>query len=207
MSISKQSLTLVTALVVSVSCATLLFLFLLKSTTFESALFNFIPASSRQESLERKLVSMQVRKYFFYDQPLSPAIFTERERVHLSDVKGLFRSVEIITAGLSLGTIFLLYAVRKRKEQIGFVLRTAGMLGLLFLILGGGGLILFFEQAFFAFHTLVFRNDFWLLDPVVHILIRAYPERFFYLFLAVYLCLLAVLYGLLWFFGRRRSVA
>lgn len=203
----KHAFAIVTALMISISCATLLFVLLLKSTTFERALFGFIPASSRQEVFERELVSSQIRKFFFYDKLVSPTIFAERERVHLADVKGLFRSVEIIAAGFMLGTIFLLSVIRKQKGQIGSALRTAGMLGLSLLVLGGGGLILFFEQAFFTFHTLVFRNDFWQLDPAVHILIRAYPEQFFYLFFAAYLCILAALYGLLCFFGQRRSVA
>lgn len=201
----KHALVLVTALIISISCAILLFLFLLKSTGFERALFGLISVSSRQESFERALVSLQVRGYFFHDRRLSTLVFTERERMHLSDVKGLFGYLGLIAAACSLCTVLLLYAVRKRRGQIGMTLRIAGKLGLSLLVLGGGGLILFFEQAFFTFHTIVFRNDFWLLDPAVHILIRAYPERFFYLFFAAYLCLLALLYNALWFFVRRRS--
>ncbi|MBI4090553.1 MAG: TIGR01906 family membrane protein [Candidatus Komeilibacteria bacterium] len=185
--------------------ALFLFSILLKSEKFENLLFAATPVAI-EETSERYLVSHSVRSYFFSNPPLPDTLFTERERKHLGDVKALFKFIEMGTAIGFVASVIALLAVRK-KNTTAEVMRRAGAYGFLTVALGGGAAALFFDQAFFGLHTLIFSNDVWQLDPAKHALIRAYPEGFFYLFFTAYVSMLAAVYGALWFAARRRRAA
>ncbi|MBI2919422.1 MAG: TIGR01906 family membrane protein [Chloroflexi bacterium] len=112
-------------------------------------------------------------------------LFTEREIVHMVDVKALVHKVYWV-AGLSLvylaGYAALHLALRRRRSEVRALLRLAlygGLLTLAILAVLGLWSLVGFGGLFYLFHILSFSNPFWQLDPRQHMLIRLFPEGFF----------------------------
>ena len=111
-------------------------------------------------------------------------LFTEREVVHMRDVKGLivFNS-RLMWASLGvLATYAFVAALRWRFKAGPRLARTAfgGALVTIALLLALGlGALVGFDQLFLQFHLISFANDFWQLDPRQHYLIAMFPEAFF----------------------------
>lgn len=99
--------------------------------------------------------------------------YTERELVHLEDVKGLFDLLNVIIYMIA----FIILAILIfNKEKLSDVLMISGGITILIILI----LSMFnFESLFTRFHELIFTNDYWLLDENT-LLIRTYPTGFFY---------------------------
>ena len=99
--------------------------------------------------------------------------FTEEEILHMIDVKRIIRYVFILLI-ISLVTLFALF--KKIKFKI-----VSNALILSFVALSIIGTILYFnfDRSFYIFHKIFFRNQYWLL-PENDMLIRMFPENFFY---------------------------
>lgn len=113
-------------------------------------------------------------------------LFTEREVLHMVDVKALVRGVvrgqEIAFVGIV--TFIAVAAWRERWEaarRVGAVMMagsalTFGVLGALVVLS-----LVDFETLFLQFHLVSFQgNDYWLLDPRVHNLIAMFPPPFWF---------------------------
>lgn len=139
-------------------------------------------------------------------------LFTERELVHLRDVRGLVQLdyfVQLLT--LSLIVVFGVILVMCRKEARwrrltrGLLWGSALTLGLIIMLALWS--LLNFDQLFLLFHLIGFPNDYWLLDPSQHYLIRLFPQGFFYqaaLFIAGATLVEALIVGSI-AFGVRKS--
>jgi len=112
-------------------------------------------------------------------------LFTEREIIHLQDVRALVRLdyfVQFLT--LALIVVFGLTLVlgwkeaRWRRLIEGLLWGSALTLGLIIILALWS--LLSFDQFFLLFHLIGFPNDYWLLDPSQHYLIRLFPQGFFY---------------------------
>lgn len=129
---------------------------------------------------DQELLDIRVRRGVT-DQPL----FTEREILHMRDVKELvlgFDRVRLISGLLLLGFVgaSLLGARREGLVFIGDGLALGGALTLGLFILGGLALLVGFDRLFLLFHLVSFRNNLWQLDPAQHNLIRLFPEPFWF---------------------------
>jgi integral membrane protein (TIGR01906 family) len=125
----------------------------------------------------------QVIKYFFNNESNLNIkdkngnnlnnFFTEEEILHMIDVKRIIRYVFILLI-ISLVTLFALF--KKIKFKI-----VSNALILSFVALSIIGTILYFnfDRSFYIFHKIFFRNQYWLL-PENDMLIRMFPENFFY---------------------------
>ena len=142
--------------------------------------------------------------------------FTEREILHMEDVRDLFVGAQQLRAGalvLILAGAALLWILRDRKDK-GSALRIfcRGMLlgtGLMLVLAALLGVVLAtdFSNAFVTFHHIFFDNDLWILDPRVDMLVNIVPEGFFFdtaaRILGLFLGALVLLCGLsLWYLGR-----
>lgn len=143
-----------------------------------------------------------IHSYLFYQKPFLPLFFTEHEKMHMYDVRNLFglaRFVMIVTwiAGVYFS---LLSAGAQSFTRVVIYSAYVGIAGM-----GIGGIFvwLYFDQLFTTFHVLSFANDLWLLDPEIHILIRAYPPEFFEQFVLVTLTVILATFTLLLFVSRR----
>jgi len=130
-------------------------------------------------------------------------LFTQREVIHLRDVKGLIRRVYWV-AGLSLAYLVGyagLWIARRRRAGIRELLRLpvwGAVLTLGLLLVLGLWAIVGFSGLFYLFHLVSFSNPFWMLDPRQHYLIQIFPQGFFYratLFIAAATAAEAILLG------------
>ena len=108
--------------------------------------------------------------------------FNERELTHLRDCLGLFDLLRKVRGRLIPWAILLIvggvYILRDRKR-----IRLCAWLSPLILVLPLGAFAIYaisdFDRAFTLFHSLLFTNDLWLLDPATDLLIRICPESMF----------------------------
>ncbi len=107
-------------------------------------------------------------------------LFTERERLHMVDVQGLFRGGFTIALTCFAGALAALVFYR-RYQAAGALPGYLLGCGLFFAALLAMGLwaLIDFSGWFTTMHTLVFTNDLWLLDPADSMLIRMLPQNFF----------------------------
>lgn len=140
--------------------------------------------------------SRQIRDYFNNDAEtldvrvvvggLLRSIYSEREVLHMSDVKGLVRGV------YRLGELSALYLFafaiagmffepwRRSLRRTAWHMAMGGAVTLGLVMLVGLGALAGFERLFLAFHELSFSNDLWQLNPRTDYLIAMFPEGFFF---------------------------
>lgn len=109
--------------------------------------------------------------------------FSEREKLHLADVRILFmKAVQIRRIGYIIGILSVGILMFLKKGSLQILSRAFQWVSALFL-LGTGSLAVIgalnFTKAFTVFHELFFSNDLWILDPSVDLLINMVPEPFF----------------------------
>lgn len=107
-------------------------------------------------------------------------VFNERERMHMEDVRALFRLERRVCAAALAGGVALLalglWGRRKRARGLAICfLAGACLLALAALWLARQD----FNALFLRFHHLLFTNDLWLLNPATDAMIRMYPQAFF----------------------------
>ena len=116
---------------------------------------------------------------------LSRAAFSEKENLHMEDVRGLVRLLHVIrlvAGALFFGLTGILLVHMQRRGDGPSLLRGAALGAGLFLLLGAGltfAAVSDFDRLFIAFHRLFFHNNLWLLNPQTDLLIALMPETFF----------------------------
>jgi integral membrane protein (TIGR01906 family) len=135
----------------------------------------------------------QIRTYFFStDEPLdvrltvdgeSISLYTERETLHMQDVKKLVADVSRVQEGAFLFLFIFAtlgffapsidFSTRLRKLVIRGSLITYGIIGAVAAVS-----VVWFEPMFRLFHELGFANDLWQLDPITSNLLKMFPYNF-----------------------------
>ncbi|MBI2166224.1 MAG: DUF1461 domain-containing protein [Chloroflexi bacterium] len=139
-------------------------------------------------------VAREFRSYFYSGEArlnvrvniggVEGPLFKEREIDHMVDVKGLVRRVYRTQEG-SLAYVVLYVLAGLILWRKGFLtvlargLLRGSLLTLAFLAVAGVTAVVAFPWAFYLFHLLGFRNEFWQLDPAVYNLTRIFPEGYF----------------------------
>ena len=138
----------------------------------------------------------QIRDYFNNDAEeldvrvvvggILRSIYSEREVLHMSDVKDLVRGV------YRLGELSALYLFafavagmffepwRRSLRRTAWHMAMGGAVTLGLVVLVGLGALAGFERLFLAFHEVSFSNDLWQLNPRTDYLIAMFPEGFFF---------------------------
>ncbi|MDP6064774.1 MAG: TIGR01906 family membrane protein [SAR202 cluster bacterium] len=138
----------------------------------------------------------QIRDYFNNDAEeldvrvvvggILRSIYSEREVLHMSDVKDLVRGV------YRLGELSALYLFafavagmffepwRRSLHRTAWHMAMGGAVTLGLVVLVGLGVLAGFERLFLAFHEVSFSNDLWQLNPRTDYLIAMFPEGFFF---------------------------
>lgn len=111
-------------------------------------------------------------------------LFTEREVLHLKEVKGLIGlcyHLQEATFGYlaAFAVAGFIWQRRRFLPRLAKLASGAGALSVALLILLGIGALVNFEGLFLGFHRLLFGGDSWMLDPSDY-LIRMFPPGFFY---------------------------
>ncbi|MFC1742305.1 DUF1461 domain-containing protein [Nanoarchaeota archaeon] len=120
--------------------------------------------------------------------------YNEKERIHMVEVRDLFRKVKIIldiaVILSAISAILLIMSVQRYASSLDNIkdyLKTtisniligigAAVDGIAVLL---GILSISFTSSFIHFHRLLFRTDTWMLNPATDNLVRMLPEQFFF---------------------------
>ena len=172
----------------------------------------------------------QIRTYFFStDEPLdvrltvdgkSISLYTERETLHMQDVKKLVAAVSRVQEGTFLFLFIFAtvgffapsidFSARLRRLVIRGSLLTYGIIGAVTAVS-----MVWFWPMWRLFHELIFANDLWLLDPNTSNLLQMFPLGFWFestvligiLSVAEATATLMLLVLARWWQGWRRRVA
>ncbi|MCS6803029.1 MAG: TIGR01906 family membrane protein [Chloroflexota bacterium] len=113
-------------------------------------------------------------------------VFTEREVLHMVDVKALVRGV-VRAQEIAFFVVIAFIAIAAWRERVGAARRVGTAMlwgsGLTFALLAAllALSLADFETLFLQFHVLSFQgNDYWLLDPRIHNLIAMFPPPFWF---------------------------
>ena len=113
-------------------------------------------------------------------------LFSEREILHLRDVKALVEMNRHLLTGTAvyagLYASFCLFWRRsryRRKLARSVVIGSLITLGTI-IALGAGSMLFDFNSLFTRFHLIAFTNELWMLDPGRDYLIMLFPEGFWY---------------------------
>lgn len=139
-------------------------------------------------------------------------LFNQREITHMGDVKDVINGV--FTGGWVTGG-FLVVVVAGGFFLLGrgfLPLLRAGIMwstitGLTIAALFGLATLIDFNTTFRLFHEVTFRNDFWKLSPSQSILLRMFPQGFWFtatlMLVAATAVQFGVVYGAAWWASRR----
>ncbi|ACB85927.1 DUF1461 domain-containing protein [Natranaerobius thermophilus] len=119
-------------------------------------------------------------------------LFTERELIHMEDVRDLFKggyvilvgNIFLLILGFYFGSSYLTYYhgqyLNSRREATAYLLKWGARLALALFLLLAVIFFLGFDFWYDQLHIWLFDNDYWLLNPETHNLIRIFPVPFFY---------------------------
>ncbi len=141
-------------------------------------------------------------------------LFNEREITHMADVKDvmnvMFNAVWVTGAMVVIvvaGGFFLLGRGFLPMLRSGIMWSTIA--GLTVAALFGLATLIDFNTTFRLFHEVVFRNDFWKLSPSQSLLLRLFPQGFWFAATLILVALtavqLGVVYGAAWWASRARG--
>jgi len=113
-------------------------------------------------------------------------LFSEREIIHLKDVKALVEmnrhllAGTVVYAGIYAGLcLFWRRGRYRRRLARSVVIGSLITLGTI-VALGAGSMLFDFNSLFTRFHLIAFTNELWMLDPRKDYLIMLFPEGFWY---------------------------
>ncbi len=121
----------------------------------------------------------EIVDYLKAGETINNKLVSEDELTHLKDVRELIKNSFFVLYLVSALAAFALMFIMLKQKPLALSsiyyggIATATVITTLFL-----ALTLAFDQAFFIFHKLLFRNDLWLL-PAESTLIRLFPQEFF----------------------------
>ncbi len=108
--------------------------------------------------------------------------YTLREKLHMEDVRQLFKKATFLFYGSSISWISIIMINLKDRDNLINLINTykkGYLLILTIYILGLFYLVKNFNTYFIKFHLIFFNNDLWLLNPNEDMLINMYPSQFF----------------------------
>ena len=113
-------------------------------------------------------------------------LFSEREILHLKDVKALVEMNRHLLTGTAVYVgiyaglcLFWRRSRYRRKLACSVVIGSLITLGTI-VALGAGSMLFDFNSLFTRFHLIAFTNELWMLDPRKDYLIMLFPEGFWY---------------------------
>jgi len=149
--------------------------------------------------VELKKVATGLINYFNSDEGGEPfELFSEKEIIHLKDVKGLIWLDYWVLLGtlvyaLGYAGFSLFWRKRRYWRRLAWGVVGGSSITLALMLALGLGTLLNFAQLFLQFHFISFTNELWRLDPARDYLIMLFPQGFWYD--ATVFCTLATVIG------------
>ena len=111
---------------------------------------------------------------------LAGAFFSEKEKIHLRDVKAIItKLILLFYASSALSMSIIAYCIYK-KEPFHLPIKYSALSAISFFLILFVLLVSNFEGLFLNFHLISFSNDLWQLNPQTDNLINMFPQQFFY---------------------------
>lgn len=142
------------------------------------------PLSSTPAPLDENLAALQAQDVYGYlnhNQDQLTFTYTEKERLHLADIKNiifLFKIITLVLIILTIASWILIYLASGLDRLIKDIF-WSNIFSLAFYLALIIAMMLYFDQLFLLFHQLMFRNNYWQLDPETENLINVFPPQFF----------------------------
>lgn len=115
---------------------------------------------------------------------LDPQYFSEREQLHMADVKKLMQKARLLTISLIILILLsMAYLAVKERPLLGKSLFYGSCLTFVLLFVLMITAKLAFSGMFIKFHELAFTNNYWQLDPAKDTIVKIFNEQFFMDFL------------------------
>ncbi|MDO4813481.1 MAG: DUF1461 domain-containing protein [Gemella sp.] len=136
--------------------------------------------------------------------PLDTTWYTEKDILHMIDVRDLYQNsltITYILFSIFLITSFIIFLLEKKNTMI-FISKSFPKVFILFIALMlilGIYIAIDFNSFWINFHLLVFDNDLWLLSPLESNLIKMFPEEFFLLLVTI--CIISIVLFFIFLFG------
>ena len=142
------------------------------------------PLSNSPEQIDENLAALQaqdVYSYLNYNQNQLTFTYTEKERLHLADIKNIIFLFKVITLVLTVLTIvsWILIYLTSGLDRLIKNIFWSNIFSLALYLALIISMMLYFDQLFLLFHQLMFRNNYWQLDPATENLINVFPPQFF----------------------------
>ena len=114
-----------------------------------------------------------------------PSLYNSRETLHMKDVKFLVRVVyrgQEVTGAylLAFVAVGIWFGRRQFLRQLGYYGALGGTVTVALVALAGLASVVGFDQVFLAFHEISFTNDLWRLDARTDVLLKMFPQGFFF---------------------------
>lgn len=98
-------------------------------------------------------------------------------KIHFEEVRNIFHALYyIIGIGIPAFVLVIIAALKRNTKPLKNVLSMLIILPTLVAI----PMMVAFDKVFVLFHKIMFRNDYWIFDPVLDPVINILPEEFFY---------------------------
>lgn len=115
----------------------------------------------------------------FAKEPLQVPYFTltKETLIHFKDVKAIYAFLQVF---FIIDIVILSFMIRSHlKESNVEFLNVTGKISVVIVAFFGFLSLTSFDEAFILMHQMLFRNNYWLIDPVKDPIIRIFPEMFF----------------------------
>ena len=106
-------------------------------------------------------------------------IMSQQGRIHFEEVKDIFIFMQIFSIAAVILLVLWIVAWVKKKSLSFKWMKFTGIVIAIIASTCGCALIIDWNWAFTAMHTIFFRNDYWIFDATTDPVIRILPEEFF----------------------------
>lgn len=106
-------------------------------------------------------------------------IMSQQGRIHFEEVKDIFIFMQIFSIAAVILLVLWIVAWIKKKSLSFKWMKFTGIVIAIIASTCGCALIIDWDWAFTAMHTIFFRNDYWIFDATTDPVIRILPEEFF----------------------------
>lgn len=106
-------------------------------------------------------------------------IMSQQGRIHFEEVKDIFIFMQIFSIAAVILLVLWIVAWVKKKSLSFKWMKFTGIVIAIIASTCGCALIIDWDLAFTAMHTIFFRNDYWIFDATTDPVIRILPEEFF----------------------------
>lgn len=147
--------------------------------------------------IDYRTIIYYLQNPFIKDLQLDNFDMSQYGYIHFYEVKRIFVSLIIISfifIVILLATLIFTYKYKKiDKIDIAKVFNKSFNILITFIITIFIAIKLNFSKAFTIFHKILFRNDYWLLDPNIDPIIKVLPEEVFFTYGVVIISIISII--------------